>query len=80
MLFSLSLFHSSTIFSAVTNNRPHYNVNQDVCSGLEHLNRIQADHSTMGMVKNRLAKSESLYQKQLAERDVFLNSHGYGQP
>ncbi|KAG0034031.1 hypothetical protein BGZ81_006372 [Podila clonocystis] len=29
---------------------------------MEHLNRIQADHSTAGVVKNRLAKSESLYQ------------------
>ncbi|KAG0066753.1 hypothetical protein BGZ93_003026 [Podila epicladia] len=80
MLFSLSVFYSTDISSAVSNSRPHYNVNQDVCSGFKHFNCVQADHSTAGMVKNRLAKSESLYQKQLIQRDMFLNSHGYGQP
>lgn len=80
MLFSLSLFNASTIFSAVTNNRPHYNVNQDVCTGIEHLNRVQAETSTSNLVKNRIAKAESLYQKQLAHRDEFLSEHGYGKP
>ncbi|KAI9239914.1 MAG: methyltransferase domain-containing protein [Podila humilis] len=80
MLFSLSLFNASTIFSAVTNNRPHYNVNQDVCTGIEHLKQVQAETSTSNLVKNRLAKAESLYQKQLAHRDEFLSEHGYGKP
>ncbi|KAG0337209.1 hypothetical protein BG004_007742 [Podila humilis] len=61
--------------------RPHYNTNLDSCSGFEEINRlVSGNPSSMALAKNRLLRAEKLYQKQLGQRDVFLEAHGYGKP
>ncbi|KAG0345841.1 hypothetical protein BG004_002970 [Podila humilis] len=75
---TLTLLNSTTFYS-LTVARPEYNVNMDSCGGLRTLNNLPYEAAdTNDNVKNRLLRSENIYQKQLAKRDIFLADHGYG--